>query len=103
MVACHTTTIIESVLIATPCPDNAGTCGLQTVFDREQQHYMVVVAGWHGSHRIHQCLVHIAYHNERIWIHCDHTSYGIPTRLIAAGIPAIQILRVLPMVGMRMP
>ena len=103
MVACSTTTIIETVLIATLCPDTTGTCAVQTVFDREQQHYMVVVAGWHGQHRIHQCLVHIAYHDERVWIHCDHTIHGIPERLIAAGIPATRILQVFPLAGLRMP
>ncbi|XSG77302.1 element excision factor XisI family protein [Herpetosiphon llansteffanensis] len=103
MVAFSPTTLIETVLMAMPCPDTMGACTVQTVFDRQQHQYMLVIAGWHGQHRIHQCLVHIAYYDERVWIHCDHTIHGIPERLIAAGIPATRILQVFPLADLRRP
>ncbi len=52
--------LIESVLRdLTVVPFAHGDVRLMTVFDRQDDHYLVVLEGRDGHKRVHGCLVHI--------------------------------------------
>ncbi len=64
----------------------------EAVFDRENDHYMIVSVGWQGVKRVHGALMHIDIINGKIWIQRDGTEHGIARELVAAGIPKDQIM-----------
>jgi len=58
----------------------------QTVFDLNNDHYLLVNVGWQGSRYIHTCIVHIDIQDNKIWIQRDNTEAGIALDLEDAGI-----------------
>jgi hypothetical protein len=63
----------------------------QTVFDQPNDHYLLVNVGW-DAERIHDCLVHVDIIDDKCWIQCDGTEYGIAKELEDAGIPKKNIV-----------
>lgn len=60
----------------------------QTVFDQPNGQYLLVNVGWDDG-RIHDGLVHVDIIDDKYWIQCDGTEYGIAKELEDAGIPKI--------------
>lgn len=71
---------------------NQGDIQNLAIFDRAGGHFMVMSLGWQGVRRIHGCLVHIDIEDGKVWIQRDGTEHGIANSLVAAGIPAEQIV-----------
>jgi hypothetical protein len=69
-----------------------GDIQIQTIFDRESEHYVLMLVGWEGIRRVHGCLVHVDIINGKIWIQRDGTEYGMARELMEAGIPQDQIV-----------
>lgn len=65
---------------------------LQTVFDRDQDRYLLMLNGWEGVRRVHGCLVHVDLIDGKFWIQRDGTEYGIAQELLDAGIPKDRIV-----------
>jgi hypothetical protein len=65
----------------------------EAVFDRENDRYLIVSAGWEGKdHRIYYTLVHLDIINGKVWIQRDGTEEGVGYELEAAGIPKSDIV-----------
>jgi hypothetical protein len=64
----------------------------ETVFDRTQDHYLVLILGWEGYRYEHGCMVHIDIIGDKIWIQRDGTEAGIALDLENAGIAKEQIV-----------
>jgi hypothetical protein len=64
----------------------------QTVFDTEDDHYLLLITGREGVKRVHGCLVHIDIIGEKIWVQRDGTEDGITTELLRAGVPKDRIV-----------
>lgn len=58
----------------------------QTIFDRENNHYLLMNLGWDNG-RVHGCLVHVDIIQNKFWIQRDGTEYGIARELEEAGVP----------------
>jgi hypothetical protein len=85
--------IIKEVLVPyTQIPYSYGVMECKTVFDRENDSYLLITIGWHDEKRIHGCLVHIDIIDGKIWIQRDDTEDGITYELEAAGIPKDKIV-----------
>jgi hypothetical protein len=85
--------IIERVLTDyAQVPYAHGNIELQLVFDRESDHYLLMLVGHEGVRRIHGCLVHIDIHEGKLWIQRDGTEHGIARDLIDAGVPKDHIV-----------
>ncbi len=69
----------------------------ETVFDREQDRYLLMSVGWDDS-RVHGCVIHIDIIDGKVWLQCDNTDRGIALELVAAGIPREHIV-----LGFRQP
>jgi hypothetical protein len=65
---------------------------IQTVFDHERDHYLVMLVGRQGRRRVHGCLIHVDLIENKFWIQRDGTEYGIARELEDAGIPRDQIV-----------
>jgi hypothetical protein len=64
----------------------------ETVFDRENDRYLVVSYGWQGVRQMHGTLIHVDINDGKIWVHRDGTEYGIANEFVDAGIPKDQIV-----------
>lgn len=84
---------VESILREyAKIPYAHGKIEIQTIFDRQHDHYLLMLVGRNGIRRVHGCLVHIDIIDGKLWIQRDGTEYGIARELIEAGIPASQIV-----------
>jgi hypothetical protein len=72
-------------------PYSHGDIQSQTIFDRENDHYVLMDLGWDGR-RVHGCLVHVDIINGKFWIQRDGTEYGIARELEDAGVPKDHIV-----------
>jgi hypothetical protein len=85
--------IIEDVLTEyASVPYAYGNIRTETVFDRTNDHYMLVNVGWHGDRRVHGSLIHIDLIGDKVWIQRDGTEEGIANDLVEAGIPKDHIV-----------
>ena len=58
----------------------------ETVFDRRQDRYLILVVGWEGHRYEHGCTVHIDIVDDKVWIQRDGTEEGIALALEESGI-----------------
>jgi XisI protein len=85
--------VIEKVLADyAAIPYAHGNVATQTVFDRDSNHYLLMVVGHEGLRRVHGCLVHIDLVDDKLWIQRDGTEHGIASDLVRAGIPPERIV-----------
>lgn len=85
--------LIEQVLIAhTTVPASIGEVQFQTVFDRDNDHYLLVQVGWGRQKRIYGTLAHIDLVGGKVWVQHDGTEEGMANQLRDAGIPAEHVV-----------
>ncbi len=85
--------LVESVLQEQArVPYAYGDIKLMTVFDREDNHYLLMQAGYNGERRVHGCLAHIDILDGKIWIQKDGTPHGLANDFMEAGVPADRIV-----------
>src|SRR5713226_4720433 len=73
-------------------PYSYGEIQRETVFDRNGDHYLLMLVGREGIRRVHGCLVHVDIIDGKIWIQRDGTERGVARDLIDAGVPRDQIV-----------
>jgi hypothetical protein len=79
--------LIERLLTEeTRVPVSYGEVTLYTVFDRVQDHYLLMAVGWDGTRRVHAPLIHVDIVGGKFWIQHDGTERGIARDLEAAGV-----------------
>lgn len=85
--------VIEQVLTKyAAIPYAHGDVRTQTIFDRDGDHYLLVIVGRDGPRRVHGCLIHIDLLDDSIWIQRDGTEHGIAPELVRGGIPPERIV-----------
>lgn len=90
--------IIEQILSKyAAIPYSYGEMRNQTVFDRENDHYLVVTVGWFQG-RVHGCVIHVDIIGDKVWVQRDDTDVVIADELVEAGIPKDKIV-----IGFREP
>ena len=83
----HYRHLIESILTdLASIPYAHGDIELQTIFDREKDHYVLMLVGRDGVRRVHGCLVHVDIRGEKLWIQRDGTERGVARELLEAGV-----------------
>lgn len=65
---------------------------VETVFDREGDHYVLFNIAWEGYDRTHYAVVHLDIINGKIWIQEDNTEEGIATDLEKYGVSKDKIV-----------
>lgn len=60
---------------------------VHTVFDENNDRYMVYRTGWWDTRRIHSATLYVRLHEGKIWIEEDGTEEGLATDLLAGGVP----------------
>ncbi|MEH2263236.1 XisI protein [Nostoc sp.] len=84
----------------TKIPYSYGDIQHETIFDKEQDRYLVMILGREpvpelsvtATRRVHGCLIHIDIIDGKIWIQRDGTEDGVATELVNAGVPKNRIV-----------
>ena len=85
--------LIERILVDyTKVPYSDSDVRLQTVFDRDQDRYVLMLDGWEGVRRVHGCLVQVDLIEGKFWIQRDGTEYSIAQELLDAGVTKDRIV-----------
>jgi hypothetical protein len=85
--------LIEAILVEyTRVPYAHGEVGFETVFDREQDRYLLMLVGFEGDKRVHGCLTHVDIVDGKFWIQRDGTEYGVARELLDRGVPRDRIV-----------
>ncbi|MCL1475879.1 XisI protein [Argonema antarcticum] len=64
----------------------------QTIFDLENDRYILLSIGWLGGRRVHHCIMHIDIIDFQVWIQENNTDRLIAEELVAAGISPKSII-----------
>jgi hypothetical protein len=65
----------------------------EAIMDGERDHYEVVDVGWDNrSRRVHGTVIHLDIIDGKVWIQYDGTDRPVADELLAAGIPAEDIV-----------
>ena len=64
----------------------------RTMFDRENDSYMLYSVGWNSRGRVHGIVIHADIINGKIYIQHDGTEDGIATDLGREGVPKSDIV-----------
>ena len=59
---------------------------IETVFDTENDRYLILDIGWEGSKRIHHCIFHFDIKDGKIWIQENNTDIEVDQELEEMGI-----------------
>ncbi len=85
--------IIQKILTEhTNIPYSYGDIHSQTIFDKDNDHYLLMLIGYEDVKRVHGCLVHIDIIDGKIWVQRDGMEEGIVSELLNAGIPKEHIV-----------
>jgi XisI protein len=85
--------VIEKVLADyAAIPYAHGNVTTVTVFDRERDHYLLVLVGTDGVRRVHGSLVHVDIVGDRVLIQRDGTERGMAPLLARGGIASERIV-----------
>jgi hypothetical protein len=89
----HYHRLIESILTdLAKVPYAHGDIELQTIFDRERGHYVLMLVGRDGIRRVHGSLVHVDIKGGKLWVQRDGTEHGVARQLLEAGVPKEHIV-----------
>ncbi len=70
---------------------NEGT-EIESICDRKNGHYLVMVVGWNDQIRVYGSVVHIDLKEGKIWIQQDRTDTDIAKELVDLGVPKTDIV-----------
>ena len=65
--------IVEIMKKYTNTDSGCGDIEVQTVFDRENDHYQIINVGWQNDRRVYGCSLHIDIKNNKVWIQHNGT------------------------------
>jgi len=69
-----------------------GMTSLRTLFDDNQQRYVLLRVDWEKEKYIHYLVAHLEIIESKIWILKDNTEEGVATDLLEAGVPKEHIV-----------
>jgi hypothetical protein len=71
---------------------SGGLTSMHTLFDDQQQSYILINIGWEGKKYTHVVVIHIDIIDKKIWVQKDNTEEGVTTDLLEAGVPKEDIV-----------
>ena len=85
--------IIRDYLTAHVRPPKNEPVEIYTIFDAEQDHYLLMSVGWYKTlNRSYGILIHIDIKNEKLWIECNNTEDEIGDELVELGVEKSDIV-----------
>jgi hypothetical protein len=69
-----------------------GDIELQAICDTCGDHYLVLALGWDRTRRVLDPLIYLRLQDGKVWVEEDGTDANIVEQLIAAGVPAADMV-----------
>ncbi|NEO87488.1 MAG: XisI protein [Spirulina sp. SIO3F2] len=69
-----------------------GEIEIEPIFDQERDRYQVIHIGWHGKEWIHGAIAHMDIKAQKVWLQWNTTERDLAAELVAAGIPAEDVV-----------
>jgi XisI protein len=66
--------------------------GNQLVIDNKNHQYQVITIGWEGDQFVHDCPMHFAIIDNKIWIQQNMTEWEVGEMLEESGVPKSDIV-----------
>ena len=66
--------------------------GNQLIIDNKNHQYQVVTIGWEGDQFVHDCPMHFAIINNKVWIQQNMTEWEVGEMLEEFGVPKSDIV-----------
>ncbi len=64
----------------------------ETVFDGENDRYLMISIGWDGNKRVHHIVIQLDIIDGKIWLQCDNTDAVVAHDLERAGVSKKEIV-----------
>lgn len=64
----------------------------ETIYDLQQDRYLVMNVGWDANRYVHGCVLHLDIKDGKIWVQQNTTELRIAHELVAMGIPKEDII-----------
>lgn len=58
----------------------------ELIFDREDDHYLLLTTGWQDGNYVHETILHLTIIDNRIYIQCNNTDQDIVQELRGRGV-----------------
>jgi XisI protein len=65
---------------------------VETIFDTENDHYLLLDVGWQERKRIHHCILHFDIKSDKIWLQENNTDIEVDEDLTEMGISKQEIV-----------
>ncbi|MEA5468478.1 XisI protein [Spirulina sp. 06S082] len=65
---------------------------IETICDREKNHYLLVQVGWVNNHWVYGCLFHLDIIGGKVYIQQNNTEISIANDLVKLGVPKTDIV-----------
>ncbi len=82
----YRTCIIELIKNRAKESNYLGDVIVNTIIDKEGDHYILCVDGWHNHKRIYGHVYHLDIRNSKVWIQFNSTEIDIAEELVTMGI-----------------
>lgn len=69
-----------------------GDVEIETIFDKDKDHYQLICIGWNDQKRIYNPMIHIDIKKDKIWIQQNTTEIDIALELMEMGIQKSDIV-----------
>lgn len=70
----------------------SGYVAVETIFDTERHHYLLVQVGWANGHWVYGCILHLDIIEGKIYIQQNNTEISIASKLVDLGVTKTDIV-----------
>jgi len=70
----------------------SGYVAVETIFDKDQHHYLLVQVGWVNGHWVYGCIFHLDIIEGKIYIQQNNTELSVASKLVDLGVPKTDIV-----------
>lgn len=84
--------IIQKVICEQAELHKSSSVSIETIFDTQRHHYLLVQVGWTNGHWVYGCPLHLDLIDGKIYIQQNNTERSIAERLVELGVPKDRIV-----------
>ncbi len=70
----------------------SGYVEVETIFDTERHHYLLVQVGWANGHWVYGCILHLDIIDGKIYIQQNNTEISIANNLVNLGVSKTDVV-----------
>ncbi|MDY7008401.1 MAG: XisI protein [Cyanobacteriota bacterium] len=84
--------IIQTLIKKQASLHKSGDVRVETIFDTEHHHYLLVQVGWARNHWVYGSILHLDIIDGKVYIQQNNTEQSVAERLVELGVPKENIV-----------